>query len=108
MKYEKTFVFEGVNVLKVYGFTVFHSTVEQEFGYRIEVGGKSIVISGDTRKSDNLQFLPQNADVLVHEALNKEILQKFLDISKQYPDDPSMKTATLTAEDGFHYELPIH
>ncbi|WP_411823150.1 MBL fold metallo-hydrolase [Leptospira sp. 'Mane'] len=95
---EKALVFEGLNGLKVYGFTVSHSPVEPAFGYRIEFGGKSIVISGDTRKSDNLQYFSQNADILVHEALNKEILRKFLEISKQYPDDPSMKTAALTAE----------
>ncbi|MDF3821757.1 MBL fold metallo-hydrolase [Leptospira sp. 96542] len=93
----KVLLFEGLNGLKVYGFTVSHSPVEPAFGYLIVHKGKSIVISGDTRKSENLEHFAENADILVHEALNKEILKKFLEITKEHPDDISIQTAAVTA-----------
>jgi ribonuclease BN (tRNA processing enzyme) len=37
--------------------------------YRFDSADRSIVISGDTNRSDNLIKLAQGADVLVHEAL---------------------------------------
>jgi ribonuclease Z len=39
------------------------------FGYRINYAGRSVVISGDTRPSDNLVRYAQGADVLVHEVM---------------------------------------
>jgi ribonuclease BN (tRNA processing enzyme) len=39
------------------------------FGYRFDGPDRSIVISGDTGRSDALVRLAQGADVLVHEAL---------------------------------------
>jgi ribonuclease BN (tRNA processing enzyme) len=39
------------------------------FAYRFDSADRSIVISGDTARSDNLVKLAQGADVLVHEAL---------------------------------------
>lgn len=39
------------------------------FAYRFDARDRSIVISGDTRRSDALIRLAQGADVLVHEAL---------------------------------------
>ena len=39
------------------------------FGYRFDTPDRSIVISGDTRPSDNLLRLAQDADVLVHDAV---------------------------------------
>lgn len=54
--------------VKVTAFAVDHRPVEPAFGYRFDAGGKSIVISGDTRPSDNLVKFARGADVLVHEA----------------------------------------
>ncbi|PJZ84668.1 hypothetical protein CH366_13445 [Leptospira harrisiae] len=93
----KLLLFEGLNGLKVYCFTVSHSPVEPAFGYLIQHKGKSIVISGDTRKSENLEYFSENADILVHEAINKRILNKFLEVTDQYPDDTSMQIAATTA-----------
>ena len=39
------------------------------FGYRIDHAGRSVVISGDTRPSDNLVKFAQGADVLIHEVI---------------------------------------
>ena len=43
-------------------------------GYRFDYKGRSVVISGDTVKSANLQHFAQGADLLLHEALNPEML----------------------------------
>ena len=46
-----------------------HPPVRPAFAYRFDSRDRSIVISGDTRRSDALIRLAQGADVLVHEAL---------------------------------------
>ena len=46
-----------------------HPIVEHAFAYRVDTADRSIVISGDTARSDNLIALARGADVLVHEAL---------------------------------------
>jgi ribonuclease BN (tRNA processing enzyme) len=48
---------------------VVHPQVAPAFAYRFDTPDRSIVISGDTARSDNLVRLAQGADVLVHEAL---------------------------------------
>ena len=48
---------------------VVHPLVEPALAYRFDTPDRSIVISGDTRWSDNLIALARGADVLVHEAL---------------------------------------
>jgi ribonuclease BN (tRNA processing enzyme) len=46
-----------------------HPPVRPALAYRFDTADRSIVISGDTNRSDNLVTLAQGADVLVHEAL---------------------------------------
>lgn len=68
--------------VKVTAFTVDHGGILQPaFGYRIDYGGKSVVISGDTRPSDNLIRFASNADVIIHEVLaaRPELLAKSAD-----------------------------
>jgi ribonuclease BN (tRNA processing enzyme) len=48
---------------------VTHPLVEHAFAYRFDTADRSIVISGDTNRSDALIALARGADVLVHEAL---------------------------------------
>jgi len=59
-------VYENAGV-KVTAFEVDHGPVKPAFGYRIDYGGHSVVLSGDTRFSENLIRFAQGADVLVHE-----------------------------------------
>lgn len=54
--------------LKVTAFEVDHS-INPAFGYRIDVNGRSVVISGDTRYSETLIRNAQGVDVLVHEVV---------------------------------------
>lgn len=46
-----------------------HAPVVPAFAYRFDTPDRSIVISGDTKRSDALIKLARGADVLVHEAL---------------------------------------
>lgn len=54
---------------KVTSALVDHETVAPAFAYRFDMPGRSIVISGDTRYSDNLVALAKGADLLIHEAI---------------------------------------
>ncbi|MDP9190512.1 MAG: MBL fold metallo-hydrolase [Acidobacteriota bacterium] len=54
--------------VKITAFAVDHRPVVNAFGYRFESGGRTVVISGDTRPSENLVRHAKNADILVLEA----------------------------------------
>lgn len=55
------------NGVKVTAFDVDHTPVEPAFGYRIDYAGRSVVLSGDTRFSENLIRHADGVDVLIHE-----------------------------------------
>ena len=54
--------------VKVTAFAVDHRPVPYAFGYRFEADGQVIVISGDTRPTENLVKFAKGADILVLEA----------------------------------------
>ena len=62
---------EGVvyrsNGVTVTAFLVDHAPVVPAFGYRVDYQGHSVVLSGDTRVSDNLIKFAKGADLLIHE-----------------------------------------
>ncbi len=62
---------EGVvysnNGVTVTAFDVDHSPVEPAFGFRVDYGGYSVTISGDTVYSENLIKHAKGTDVLIHE-----------------------------------------
>jgi len=51
----------------VTAFLVDHGPVQPAYGYRVDFQGHSVVLSGDTRPSDNLVKFAAGADVLIHE-----------------------------------------
>ncbi len=61
--------------LKISAFLVDHDPVEPAYGYRVEYGGRAAVISGDTKKVPNMVRFSRGADVLVHEALNPDMVE---------------------------------
>ena len=63
---EEGVVYEKDGV-KVTAIEVDHAPVKLAFGYRIDSGGHSVVLSGDTRFSENLVRHSQGADLLIHE-----------------------------------------
>lgn len=63
------------NGVKVSAFRVDHPAWENAYGYKFEYHGKSIVISGDTRRSENLVRHAAGANILIHEALNTSMMR---------------------------------
>ena len=58
---------DGVTIT---AFTVDHAAGSTPaFGYRIDYAGRSLVISGDTRASENVVRFAKGADVLIHEVI---------------------------------------
>jgi ribonuclease BN (tRNA processing enzyme) len=55
--------------VKVTAALVPHVPIEHAFAYRFDTADRSIVISGDTARSDAVIALARGADVLVHEVL---------------------------------------
>jgi len=55
------------NGVRVTAFLVDHGAVKPAFGYRVDYRGRSVVLSGDTRPSDNLVKFASGADLLIHE-----------------------------------------
>ena len=62
------------NGLVVTAFAVDHEPVEPAVGYRFDYEGRSVVISGDTDRSENLEINARGADLLVHEVLLKSVI----------------------------------
>ncbi len=61
--------------LKVTAFRVDHTPVDPAVGYRFDYQGRSAVISGDTSYVPIMEQVSDGADLLVHEALSRELLQ---------------------------------
>ena len=60
--------------LEIVAFTVDHAPVAPAVGYRIRYKDRSVVISGDTRKSAAVAREAQGVDLLLHEALSPVLL----------------------------------
>jgi ribonuclease BN (tRNA processing enzyme) len=70
-----------------------HPPVVPAFAYRFDTPGRSIVISGDTKRSDALIRLAQGADVLVHEALYPSAVD---DLVAPLPNAVALKKSILS------------
>ena len=75
--------------IKVTAFLVDHMPVKPVFGYRIDYRGHSVVLSGDTRVSENLIRHAQGTDVLVHEVLDEETVKAWI------PNNPQLVASIL-------------
>ena len=56
-------------------FAVDHTPIDPAVGYRFDYGGRSVVISGDTVKSDEIERMSKDVDLLVHEALAPHLVE---------------------------------
>ncbi len=61
--------------VRVQTFRVDHGPVRPAVGYRFDYGGRSVVISGDTARSEMVARACDGCDILVHEALNREMVE---------------------------------
>ncbi|WP_231445354.1 MBL fold metallo-hydrolase [Brevibacterium zhoupengii] len=79
-------VYEDARV-KVSAILVEHPPMAPAFGYRFDTDNGSVVISGDTAYTSNMIALAENADLLLHEAIDLEwLMSKFAD-----PSSPSAR-----------------
>jgi ribonuclease BN (tRNA processing enzyme) len=69
-----------------------HPPLAMAFAYRFDTPDRSIVISGDTRKSESLVSLAQGADVLVHEALFPSAIDRLI---ASVSNAPSLKQSII-------------
>lgn len=83
VQHRATNMSEGVvlekNGVKVTAFAVNHGAkIKPAFGFRIDFGGRSVVISGDTKPDENLIKHAQGVDLLIHQVAmaRPELLEK--------------------------------
>jgi len=74
-------VFEQEGV-RITAFTVNHEPVLPAVGYRFDYRGRSVVVSGDTGKSNNLIRVSTGADLLVHEARSPRLVGVLEEVAK--------------------------
>ncbi|MCW2968449.1 MAG: fold metallo-hydrolase, partial [Solirubrobacteraceae bacterium] len=61
--------------LTITAFTVDHRPAEPAVGFRFDYKGRSIVISGDTAATPGLVRVAMGADLLIHDALSRNLLK---------------------------------
>jgi ribonuclease Z len=72
------------NGVTVTAFLVTHGLVKPSYGYRVDYAGRSVALSGDTSPSDNLVAICKGVDVLIHEAIDPDVLRRLV------PDKPRL------------------
>ncbi len=68
--------------LTISGFEVDHSPASPAVGYRFDYRGRSVVISGDTRKVPAVAAAAKGADVLIHDAMSQSLRRIMVDAAR--------------------------
>ena len=89
-----TVVFEA-DGLRITAFPVDHDPVRPAAGYRFDYKGRSVVLSGDTARSSGLEVAAQGADILVHDALQPNLVAP---MTKALEDAGNPNTAAITRD----------
>ena len=90
--------------LKIQAFLVSHDPAEPAYGYRIEYGGRTVVVSGDTKKVPNMVRVAKGADVLVHEALNADLVRM---LAAALDRDGKKRQAKMTRDTIDYHTTPV-
>ena len=69
--------------IEISSFRVDHFPVDPAVGYLFKYKGRSLLISGDTAKSDNLQSFAAGVELLVHEAMAPHLVAMWTDTAKR-------------------------
>jgi len=88
------------NGLRVTMFRVHHDPVRPAVGYRFDYGGRSVVVSGDTAKSASVTKHAAGADLLIHEALQPELMKRVATVADRVGQQRLAKMARDTL--GYH------
>src|SRR4029450_8655621 len=66
------------NGVTVTAFLGSHGLVKPSYGYRVDYAGRSVALSGDTSPSDNVVAACKGVDVLIHEAIDPDVLRRLV------------------------------
>jgi ribonuclease Z len=64
-------------------FRVDHDPVRPAVGYRVDYKGRAVVVSGDTRKSASVVAHAKGADMLLHEALARDVFGRAIAVMQR-------------------------
>lgn len=77
--------------LTVTAFKVDHAPISPALGYRFDYGDRSIVVSGDTVKSNSLIKAAANADILFHEAQAQHMVKQLESVARSLDNEQLAK-----------------
>jgi ribonuclease BN (tRNA processing enzyme) len=84
-----------------------HPSVFPSFGFRFETKYGSVVFSGDTAITHNMVTLAKDADILVHEAIDLQLVAKAENLSPEQLQHQESSHADVT-KIGTHIAEPAH
>jgi ribonuclease Z len=90
--------------LTVTAFEVDHFPAAPAVGYRFDYRGRSVVISGDTKKLAAVAVASSGADVLIHDALSQPLRQVLADAAR---DAGNARVAKLLNDIGDYHASPL-
>tara|TARA_Y100000385_G_scaffold80283_1_gene81831 strand:- start:309 stop:1295 length:987 start_codon:yes stop_codon:yes gene_type:complete len=61
--------------LRITAFEVSHPPIEPAYGYRLDYGGRSVVISGDSLVTEKIIEISNGADVVLHDAMALQLVR---------------------------------
>lgn len=87
---EEAVVVYDADGLVVEAFRVDHPDWPYAYGYRITFGGKTVVVSGDTKYTPAIAKHAQGTDMLIHEAVNLDMMEQIASALREFggPVDP--------------------
>ncbi|WP_262695669.1 MBL fold metallo-hydrolase [Kordiimonas aquimaris] len=62
--------------VKVTAFLVDHAGAKPAYGYRVDYNDYSVMLSGDTKATDNLMVYGKGADVIIHEVIPPLLIER--------------------------------
>jgi ribonuclease Z len=89
--------------LKVTMFDVEHQPVVPAVGYRFDYNGRSVVVSGDTKKAASVIEMSRGADLLVHEAVDRQTIDQALQMMQR----AQPRRAAMTADMMSHHTTTL-
>lgn len=70
------------DLMTIRSFRVDHAPIHPAVGYRVDYRGRSVVISGDTNAVESLFAAAQGADLLLHDALSRTLLDPMIEAAQ--------------------------
>ena len=89
--------------LRVTMFAVDHAPVVPAVGYRFDYQGKSVVVSGDTKKTAAMVEMSRGVDLLVHEAVDR----RTIDLAMPMLQRGQPRRAAMTADMMSHHTTTL-